>query len=57
VYLANVITEPKKDRNIEEMFDIVKTDEEGKTAYESLKPNVAFAWLRVIWREIFDTFL
>jgi hypothetical protein len=49
VYLANVITA--------EMSRDEDGRQERRTTYESPNPNVAFAWLRVIWREIFDTFL
>jgi hypothetical protein len=51
MYLANVITDRKDGPSRK------KDGGERETTYESPKPNVAFAWLRVIWREIFDTFL
>jgi hypothetical protein len=51
VYLSNVIT---AQINITKMKT---TGRKRERTNESLKPNVALAWLRVIWREIFDTFL
>ena len=62
VNLADVVTKKTKDV-LARMSRPKKAGQNRKgmgqrrETYESLKPNVAFAWLRVIWRETFDTFL
>jgi hypothetical protein len=57
VYLADVVAKQAKHILTKISQNKTRTEDGRRGAYESPKPNVAFAWLRVIWREIFDTFL
>jgi hypothetical protein len=61
VYLADVVTEQTKNILVKMRASTKRRRRQGggreRGTYESPKPNVALAWLRVIWRETFDTFL